>query len=131
MVGAIRTLCLGSMRPEGRDQGKLVPVLLDTVKPPMGFRQFQTIDCSRSNRIPSGSSLQQILDAINKAGGALQTRSPAPAPVPVSRRPWFSSGRISRPASLAIAALALAVATLIAWNVREQQTSSGGRHRPS
>jgi adenylate cyclase len=32
---------------EGRDDGRLVPVLLDACKPPLGFRQFQSVDLSR------------------------------------------------------------------------------------
>src|SRR6476619_3847460 len=31
---------------EGRDSGRLVPTSLDSVKPPLGFRQFQCIDLS-------------------------------------------------------------------------------------
>ena len=30
---------------EGRDSGRLVPVLLGADKPPLGFRQFQSVDC--------------------------------------------------------------------------------------
>ena len=31
----------------GRDTGRLIPVSLDSTEPPLGFRQFQTIDLSR------------------------------------------------------------------------------------
>ena len=31
---------------EGRDSGRLVPVVLDESKPPLGFRQYQLIDLS-------------------------------------------------------------------------------------
>lgn len=49
---------------EGRDQGKLIPVLLETVKPPMGFRQYQTIDLSDRRRASTTSQLNQLLRAI-------------------------------------------------------------------
>jgi adenylate cyclase len=31
---------------EGRDSGRLVPVALDSTKPPLGFRQFQCVNLS-------------------------------------------------------------------------------------
>ena len=50
---------------EGRDTGRLVPVTIDSAKPPLGFRQFQTIDFgSRSGHRPE--VLDQLLNAINR-----------------------------------------------------------------
>ena len=105
---SVRSTWVRDEAAEGRDQNKLVPVLLDAVKPPMGFRQFQTIDFSKSGRTPSASSLQQILGSIDKVGGVSHARSPAPAPTPSMRLP----GGISRRASLAIAAVVLAAFAL-------------------
>jgi adenylate cyclase len=48
---------------EGRDSGRLVPVLLDTCKPPLGFRQFQSVDMSRW-RGGEGAELSALLDAV-------------------------------------------------------------------
>ena len=48
---------------EGRDSGRLVPVLLDTCKPPLGFRQFQSVDMS-CWRGGEGAELSALLDAI-------------------------------------------------------------------
>jgi adenylate cyclase len=48
---------------EGRDSGRLVPVLLDTCKPPLGFRQFQSVDMSRW-RGGDSAELTALLDAI-------------------------------------------------------------------
>ncbi len=105
---SIRSTWVRDEAAEGRDQNKLVPVLLDAVKPPMGFRQFQTIDLSRSGRTPSAGSVQQILDSINKVGGAPQTRSPAPMPAAEAKSSIRLPDRINRRAGLAIAALVLA-----------------------
>ena len=66
---SIRSTWVRDEAAEGRDQNKLVPVLLDAVKPPMGFRQFQTIDLTRSGRAPSTGSLQQILESIDRVAG--------------------------------------------------------------
>lgn len=114
---SVRSTWVRDEAAEGRDQNKLVPVLIDAVKPPMGFRQFQAIDCTRSNRTPSGSSLQQILDSIDKIGGAPQARSPAPAHAAKPSRRYV--GRLSRRAGMAIAVVALvAAAAVMVWNWR-------------
>jgi len=62
---------------EGRDQGKLVPVLLDSVKPPMGFRQYQTIDLSDRRRAAGATQLDELLRAVSKiSSGAAPAQSP-------------------------------------------------------
>jgi adenylate cyclase len=48
---------------EGRDRGRLVPVLIDGCKPPLGFRQFQSVDLSRW-RGGEGAELQALLSAL-------------------------------------------------------------------
>jgi adenylate cyclase len=48
---------------EGRDSGRLVPVLLDRCKAPLGFRQFQSVDMSRW-RGGEGADLTTLLEAI-------------------------------------------------------------------
>jgi tetratricopeptide (TPR) repeat protein len=52
-----------------RDTGRLVPVALDGTPPPMGFRQFQTIDL-RGWKHPSRSrSYAQLLNAVREIAG--------------------------------------------------------------
>jgi len=55
---------------EGRDSGRLVPVALGSVKPPLGFRQFHTVSLGSSigDRKPEG--LQDVLDAIASICGS-------------------------------------------------------------
>lgn len=48
----------------GRDTGRLVPVTLDGREPPLGFRQYQTIDLSRWNGRPKSSALEPLKAAI-------------------------------------------------------------------
>src|SRR5690349_5203026 len=43
---SVRSAWVRDEAAEGRDRGRLVPVLIDDSKPPMGFRQFQTLDLS-------------------------------------------------------------------------------------
>lgn len=48
----------------GRDQHKLVPVLLDPVQPPIGFRQVQTIDFSGWSAQPEAEEFQELAHAL-------------------------------------------------------------------
>src|SRR4029453_14102144 len=45
----------------GRDSGRLVPVMIEPTKPPLGFRQYQTVDLSVRSR-----SAQPLLTAISE-----------------------------------------------------------------
>jgi len=57
---------------EGRDNGRLVPVLLGTDKPPLGFRQFQSIDFGNWNGEADPPALDALIRAIGQKGGEPQ-----------------------------------------------------------
>jgi tetratricopeptide (TPR) repeat protein len=48
----------------GRDTGRLIPIVLDNTQPPLGFRQFQTIDFSRWKGRSRPPQLRSLLDAL-------------------------------------------------------------------
>ena len=54
---------------EGRDSGRLVPVSLASAKPPLGFRQFQTIDLGKWDGAGSPDALDDLLEAIARTCG--------------------------------------------------------------
>jgi adenylate cyclase len=54
---------------EGRDSGRLVPATLDSVKPPLGFRQFQCIDLSSWDKQGRTEPIEDLLDAVSKIAG--------------------------------------------------------------
>lgn len=56
----------------GRDRNRLVPVLIETCDPPLGFRQFQNIDLSRWKVRGRPPELVQLLDAIPRHEGTEQ-----------------------------------------------------------
>jgi adenylate cyclase len=69
---------------EGRDSGRLVPVLLDTCKPPLGFRQFQSVDLAKW-RGGDTPELDALLEAIaSTAAPAQAERKAASADKPAS-----------------------------------------------
>ena len=66
---------------EGRDAGRLLPVAIDGCKPPLGFRQFQTIAMPRS---ADGSDwavakVIEAIDALSGSGSGEAARAPRTA----------------------------------------------------
>ncbi len=54
---------------EGRDSARLVPVSLSSAKPPLGFRQFQTIELGSWDGRCAPDALEDLLDAIGRTCG--------------------------------------------------------------
>jgi len=63
---SIRSAWVRDEAAEGRDQNKLIPVLLEPVKPPMGFRQYQAIDLADRRRSSVPPQTKELLRAIAK-----------------------------------------------------------------
>jgi adenylate cyclase len=55
---------------EARDTERLVPVSIGTAKPPLGFRQFHTIDLGSWNGTGLPEALGELLEAINRTCGS-------------------------------------------------------------
>ena len=97
----------------GRDSGRLVPVTIDGTEPPLGFRQFQTIDLSQWHGRGRPRALQTLLNDV-AAIGKEPTPSPQPPvvdqPTPSPRRRTWLFG------AAGVAVLALA-ALLLPWQL--------------
>ena len=61
----------------GRDSGRLVPVMIDGTEPPLGFRQYQSIDLSRWKSRGKSAAFDQLLRAIDGLGEAGSAQGPA------------------------------------------------------
>ena len=59
---------------EGRDSGRLVPVSLAGTRPPLGFRQFHTVELVNG----AGADLDNLLAAISKTVGNNEPESASP-----------------------------------------------------
>jgi tetratricopeptide (TPR) repeat protein len=70
----------------GRDTHRLVPVTLDGTLPPLGFRQFQTIDLSGWHGRTASRALQPLLDAIDKTTARGRGDKVAASPKSARRR---------------------------------------------
>ncbi|MCL6740309.1 TIR domain-containing protein [Sphingomonas sp. RB56-2] len=96
----------------GRDTGRLVPVTIDGTLPPLGFRQFQTID------LPDRGGSQQMA-AVHEAVESLADKGASPAVEPTPKRarprvsprlgrgPWLVSGILLLVIGLTILVLGL------------------------
>lgn len=88
---------------EGRDSGRLVAVLLDSSRPPIGFRQFQTTDLSRWSGRGRPRQIDDIIAAVAAKGAEPPPTRPVTRPNERTRAPWILVGL----AVLALAAGAL------------------------
>jgi TolB-like protein/Tfp pilus assembly protein PilF len=97
----------------GRDQKKLVPVTLDGVQPPLGFRQYQAIDFSGwhgDRAAPAWSGLLAAIAALNSATRTRSSATPAPAasaPAAANRRRFIAGA----------AGVAFAAGGYFAWHI--------------
>ena len=66
---------------EGRDTGRLVPISLNGCRPPLGFRQFHTVELGAWNGRGVPDHLDDLLESIGKtAGTARRQRRPPSRP---------------------------------------------------
>ncbi len=86
----------------GRDTGRLVPISLDGAGPPLGFRQYQTIDFSEW-AIGREEPFKSLV-------GAIEIKTKASARPPVGAAPPSASKRSKRMIAAVAAALVAAVA---------------------
>lgn len=87
----------------GRDTGRLLPISLDGSMPPLGFRQFQVIDCSKWARDDS-AAFAQLTSALGKltapSGAASATPNKKPAAKPLLKQPAVLGGIAAAAAAL-------------------------------
>ena len=61
---------------EGRDSGRLVPVVLNGVRPPLGFRQYQSIELGHWNGNGEPQQFDALLRTIDKTGESKAETTP-------------------------------------------------------
>lgn len=93
----------------GRDTGRLVPVTVDGTEPPLGFRQFQTIDLNHWRGRGNTPQVKDLLDAV--------ATGEAPAPRASSVEPKFLKYRRRRPLLIICGALLAIGAAALTWQL--------------
>ena len=102
---------------EGRDRGRLVPLLLDRTAPPLGFRQIQAVELAGWDGNGRPAAFDELLRAIDLVGSSRESPvpdrpepTPEPLPPPLrkgpSKLPWVLAG-VFAAALIAVAAFLL------------------------
>ena len=71
---------------EGRDSGRLVPVIMGADKPPLGFRQFQSIDFAAWGGTDDEPPLKALIAALAQKCGEAQPKNDAKEPAKAKDR---------------------------------------------
>lgn len=106
----------------GRDRGRLVPVALDKTEPPLGFRQFQTIDLSGWKGRGTVPRLPEILHSID---GALGEEGVPPRPSSDARPAMPRMPEMSRSVRLGLLTLLVFAAIAVAYFLINRDVKSG------
>ena len=99
----------------GRDTGRLVPVTIDGTEPPLGFRQFQTIDLSGWKGRGAPAEIRALLADVSAIGGLT---NPRPLPMEGATPHVERSARRSQFLALVAVTLILAFVSAWVWSIR-------------
>jgi tetratricopeptide (TPR) repeat protein len=103
----------------GRDKGKLIPLSLDGTEPPLGFRQFQSINLSKwkgRGEPPNGERIRAAIARVADPSHA----AAAAAPVAKRSRPRRLPVRLLLAGAIALAAVAAVVFIWRPWSADRQ-----------
>jgi tetratricopeptide (TPR) repeat protein len=113
-VNSVESAWVRDEAAAGRDNNRLVPVTIDGTLPPLGFRQFQTVDLSRwkGRGTPAGvRALLADVDGFGKDEDSPDT-SRQPQRASVGNRP---ASTLARPLIAALAVFAILTGAGIYW----------------
>ena len=89
---------------EGRQLGRLVPVLIEDVRPPPGFREIQAADLVDWDGSQDFLGLRRLLEDIERLIGKPGAANEAPAPAPPTPKQPFPWGMSALLVAIAIGA---------------------------
>ena len=75
---------------EGRDSGRLVPVAMGGCRPPLGFRQFHTVDLGDWAGAGEPKAVDDVLEAIEKIAGDGAANGATETPAQAETKPGAS-----------------------------------------
>jgi hypothetical protein len=127
---------------EARSRGKLLPVLIDAVVPPRGFREIQAIDCQGWDGAPSADCARALVEDLNaligppatggQATTALQAIQAASVPtLDTLRQQYEQASRALDAATLSGQTAQQQLATLRALEAAEAVAPPGAESAPA
>jgi hypothetical protein len=111
-VNSIESAWVRDEAAAGRDSGRLVPVTIDGTEPPLGFRQFQTVNLSRWKGRARPPQLETFLADVDAVAESSKGPVP-PSKKAATARPRLPS--VDRRAVVAVFAAIGLVAALLWW----------------
>lgn len=112
-ANAIKSAWVRDEAAAGRDSGRLVPVTIDGTEPPLGFRQYQTIDVSQWKGRGRSQRFAELLEAVETKAGSRPSRLREPSE-PLSKQAAAKKRRWLVPLA-AMALLACLAVAAWAW----------------
>ena len=76
----------------GRDSGRLIPATIDGSRPPLGFRQYQTIDLAKWCRTKAPGEFEELLHAVSAGARPAASTNSSPAISPTRRTVLVGGG---------------------------------------
>src|SRR4029434_204056 len=108
-------------------RGRLVPVSIDGSKPPMGFRQFHTLDLAGWKAAKRDERTSELLRSVERQLHGKEAPAPA-AQTPKPKRSFpLPRTKLFRAAAATVVLVLAVVAGLMLWNARN---ASGKRLKP-
>ena len=111
---------------QARDEKKLIPVRIDAARPPLGFRQVQTLDLQGWSGDPAASAFANLLGSIRRllGGGTTALAASTPASTP-ERASWISRNRW-RAISGAVIVAVIVAGVAAFFGLRQQRVTPDG-----
>lgn len=97
----------------GGDNGRLMPVSIDGSRPPMGFRQFHTIDLTGWKDAKRDKRTAELLRSLDRRLKGTEAPSPAPRTEANRRLAWPAGKRLWAVAATLVLALAAGLTILL------------------
>lgn len=94
-VNAIESPWVRDEAAAGRDSNRLVPVTIDGTLPPLGFRQFQTIDLSGWKGRGSPAARRTFLADVDATAGSTSAGKRTPVSKTRLELPWLAIGTVA------------------------------------
>lgn len=105
---------------EGRDTDRLIPVVIDDSKPPLGFRQYQSIDLAGWKGRAGDGPIKQMHQAIAAKAGA----APRSEAQPHAKPPGRDYRRLGIAAAAIVAVAIAALLYVFAWPAGQADRAS-------
>ena len=120
--GSVKSRWVRDEAAAGGDSGRLMPVSIDGSRPPMGFRQFHTIDLTGWKDAKRDKRTAELLQSLDRRLKGTEAQPPASGTETKHRFAWPAGKRLS----VLVAILVLAITAGLGIFLLNGRPSAGG-----